>query len=276
MFLASNLSRGGFEDAGLSFQGIYIGCFQDGVLAGVVCHAGNGMLLVQADAAVDHLAREALRISQRPISGISGPPPPQVRAARRTLDLADGAVSYDAVEILFALDLAALREPAALVASETRCRRSAAGDLPLLRHWMTAYRHTIHGTPVTADLLASSDAYIRDLQAQGHHWLLELAGQPVAMASFNATLPRRRTDIGGPDLRRPGFGRVQIGGVWTPPERRGHGYARTVIAGALASARDLDMDRAVLFTNPHNLPAQHAYRALGFEEVGEYGIVLFS
>lgn len=76
------------------------------------------------------------------------------------------------------------------------------------------------------------------------------------MTAFNARLPEI----------------VQVGGVWTPPELRGRGYARCVIAAHLRVARRSGADRAILFTDEENLPAQRAYEALGFSEIGTYGL----
>jgi predicted GNAT family acetyltransferase len=39
---------------------------------------------------------------------------------------------------------------------------------------------------------------------------------------------------------------VQIGGVWTPPNLRGKGYAKCVVAGSLISAQSQKVSRAVL------------------------------
>ena len=64
-----------------------------------------------------------------------------------------------------------------------------------------------------------------------------------------------------------------MGGVWTPPERRGRGYARAVVAASLLDARAEGVERAVLFTE--NPVARRAYEALGFRRVGEYGLVIF-
>ena len=69
---------------------------------------------------------------------------------------------------------------------------------------------------------------------------------------------------------------VQIGAVWTPPELRGRGYARAVVAGALRTAASEGARRAVLFTGESNTPARQTYQGLGFRRVGDYGIVLFS
>src|SRR5206468_11065013 len=67
---------------------------------------------------------------------------------------------------------------------------------------------------------------------------------------------------------------VQIGGVWTPPELRGRGYGRAVVAGSLLAARERNVRRAVLFADPRNTAAQRAYLALGFRIAGDYGLVL--
>ena len=67
---------------------------------------------------------------------------------------------------------------------------------------------------------------------------------------------------------------VQVGGVFTPPELRGRGHARAVVAGSLLSARAAGVSRAVLFTERENAPARRAYQALGFRVVGDYGMVL--
>ena len=69
---------------------------------------------------------------------------------------------------------------------------------------------------------------------------------------------------------------VQVGGVWTPRDLRGRGYARCVVAGSLLAVRREGVGRAVLFTDEENRPARAAYEALGFRVVGDYGLVIFS
>jgi predicted GNAT family acetyltransferase len=95
------------------------------------------------------------------------------------------------------------------------------------------------------------------LVACGDAFLLEAGGRVVSLCTHNA----RISDM------------VQVGSVWTPPELRGRGHARAVVAGALLAA---GARRAVLFTGEGNIPAQQAYRALGFERVGDYGVVRFA
>ncbi|WP_255362889.1 GNAT family N-acetyltransferase [Anabaena sp. CA = ATCC 33047] len=97
-------------------------------------------------------------------------------------------------------------------------------------------------------------------QATANHWVLVAEDQPVAYSAFSGRLP----DV------------VQIGGVWTPPELRGKGYAKCVVAGSLLEVRSQGVHRAILFTSPENLAAQAAYRGIGFHPTGEkFGLVLF-
>jgi predicted GNAT family acetyltransferase len=65
------------------------------------------------------------------------------------------------------------------------------------------------------------------------------------------------------------------GGVYTPPKLRGRGYGRAVVAGSLCDARKQGSRRSVLFTRGTNVAAQRAYRALGYEVLGDFALVLF-
>jgi predicted GNAT family acetyltransferase len=47
------------------------------------------------------------------------------------------------------------------------------------------------------------------------------------------------------------------------------------VAGALLAARERGVARSILFTGVENRAAQAAYRALGYERIGDYGLVLF-
>src|SRR6266516_1333579 len=78
------------------------------------------------------------------------------------------------------------------------------------------------------DLRQASADDVRLQHERGTDWLLLAGATPVSYSVFNAML----ADI------------VQIGGVWTPPERRGRGYARSVVAGSLLAARKQGIARA--------------------------------
>lgn len=68
---------------------------------------------------------------------------------------------------------------------------------------------------------------------------------------------------------------VQVGGVYTPPEFRNQGYARSVVAGSLLEAREKGVGRAILFTGTEMNAAKRCYESLGFTPAGDYGLVIF-
>ena len=47
-----------------------------------------------------------------------------------------------------------------------------------------------------------------------------------------------------------------------------------MVAGSLLDARAEGVAEAILFTEAENRPAQRAYEALGFERIGDYGMVM--
>lgn len=79
---------------------------------------------------------------------------------------------------------------------------------------------------------------------------------PLAISGFN-------TDVG--DI-------VMIGGVYTPPEYRGHGFAGKAIAMHLASVQERGVERAVL--SAANVAAGKAYEKIGFEKMATFCITV--
>ena len=225
----------------------------------VACHAWNGNLLLEAPRSLVELARAAVRASGRAVAGILGPHA-QVGAARRALGLAGAPATMDSREDLFALELAGLRVPGPLAADALRCRPPRPDEVELLIDWRHDYGVETLGEPPGPATRAAGADWIERFQREGRHWVLEAEGRPVAYSAFNAMTPEC----------------VQVGGVWTPPALRRRGYARAVVAGSLLLARGRGVARSVLFTETGNHPAQAAYRALGYERVGDYGILLFA
>ena len=259
MFLRSNARAAGLVDGGQPLQATYVAALEDGRVVGVVAHCWNGMILVQAPAHVAALAAEAVRRSRRAATGFSGPWA-QVVAARDALGLATAATVKDSRDELYALDLDRLVVPRPLASGAVRCRHPEPEELDLLTRWRTSFAMEALGAADGPELHHASRADVLLHHERGADWVLFDHGNPVAYSVFNAMLP----DIG------------QIGGVWTPPEFRGRGYARSVVAGSLVAAGKLGVRRAVLFADPYNAAARSAYLAIGFEIVGDYGLVLFA
>ena len=82
LFLRSNLRAGGLVDRGQTYQGAWGAAVDRRGIHGVICHAWNGTLLLQAPRDPAVLARFIVTVSGRPIHGLIGPCA-QVETARR-------------------------------------------------------------------------------------------------------------------------------------------------------------------------------------------------
>jgi predicted GNAT family acetyltransferase len=76
-------------------------------------------------------------------------------------------------------------------------------------------------------------------------------GVPVSMTGVGARTPNG----------------VRIGPVYTPPARRGRGYASNLVAAASQAELDAGTRAIFLFTDLANPTSNHIYQAIGFEPV---------
>lgn len=261
LFLIANLAQAGIVDRDVPYAGAYAGRFEDGALTGVVAHYWNGSLIFQDARDPLTLARCALEATRRPLKGLIGPWE-QVLTVRASPDpsFAQRTAQFESHDLLYALALDDLVVPEALASGAVTCRQANAGDVDLAASWRVGYRRELLNEAPSDQLDASAREEMARMIGEGASFMLEANGARVAYSGFNA-----RAD-----------GVVQIGGVWTPPELRGRGYARCVVAGQLQLARENGAKRAVLFTGDENRPAQRAYEAIGFKRIGEYGLILFA
>jgi len=260
MFLRSNWRAEGLADRGGRLQGIYAADVAGGEVVGVAAHYGNGMIALQAaKGRAAALAAAAVRATGREVRGMGGPGA-QVEEVRQALGWAGAAAAVDSREDLFALELGSLVVPEGLGRGAVGCARVGREEVELASAWRVAYSIEALGGAAGAELEREARASIEREVERGALWILrEAGGAPVAMSALNARLPDR----------------VQVGGVYTPPELRGRGYAGAVVAGQLLEVRASGVVRAVLFTAADNHPARRAYQRLGFERVGDYGLLLF-
>lgn len=234
--------------------GFFVARDEERILAAAT-QAASGMIILQAPVCAGAVAAAALKDGKGQLAGFFGPLL-QVRTAMRDMGLSDVALLKDTAEDLFALPLAELRLPAILTEEKVRCRVAGEADFEHLAGWRYAFRQATLKDAAGEKTMLTSRADIAALLPAGSLFILE-GDDALACCSFNARLP----------------GMVQIGNVWTPPELRGHGYGRAVVAGALAIARDAGVVEAVLATGRANAAAQAAYRAIGFKVVGDYATV---
>jgi RimJ/RimL family protein N-acetyltransferase len=257
MFLLSNVRQAGLANNGDRYSGTYVAALENDQIIGVVAHYWNGNLICQAPTHLDTLWRQATLLSGRAVAGVIGLAD-QVRLVCRALGVGPAHYKMGGEEGLFTLPLDDLRLPAALQAGTVVGRRLRADDIDQLTLWRAAYNHETLGDPHTPEGIARAAQEIARAHQEGTTWVLEANGQRVAMASFNARITEA----------------IQIGGVYTPPPHRSRGYARAVVAAALRDAKMDGVHRAILFTDDENEAAQTAYRALGFQRVADWGLVL--
>jgi predicted GNAT family acetyltransferase len=257
MFLIGNMRHSGLVDKGIPYTGTYAAAFEQGTMVAVVAHYWNNNLVFQAPIHAEALCRAAVQASQRPIAGLIGPAG-QVRAAGQTLGIGPSRVLQDETDKLYSLRLEDLIVPASLSSGELRGRRMAPGDLELVSEWRVGYEVEALGEQYNAELRQSCREDAKRSLAEGHTWVLEAGGVPVACSSFNTATKEA----------------VQVGGIWTPPELRRRGYGRAVVAASLLDARSEGVQNAILFTAESNIAAQRAYEALGFRHIGDYCLAL--
>jgi RimJ/RimL family protein N-acetyltransferase len=255
LFLRSFLARGGLVDEGKPLQGTYAIAVMGGQVAGVALHTWNGIIYLQAPECAAALVRLAVETTGRPLIGLGGPWS-QVETAH--VGLGAPAVQRRSPEDLFALNLSDLIPPAPLGSCTLSCRRAEERDLDLLRDWRFGYEVECTSFPDEDATRAFAAQAIEGHVARGEAFLLEVDGTPASLCTHNARVRDH----------------VQIGGVWTPLDLRGRGYARRVVAGALRVAEQEGVVRAVLFTE--NPAARRSYEALGFRQVGEFGVIVLA
>lgn len=130
-----------------------------------------------------------------------------------------------------------------------RARSATEDDVPLLVSWTRAFNAETPG-PEPAEPLAAA---VRERVGwDGYRLWCTDDGAPVSMAG----------------ITRPAAGSVRIGPVFTPPERRGRGFAAaaTAAAGAAALGR---ADVVVLFTDLANPTSNALYPRIGFRPVAD-------
>lgn len=187
----------------------------------------------------------------RAIKGLIGDAA-QVSALRAALGIT-GIAQLDVAEPSFVLDLAALHKPRTEGFRLCKLDQAPAG---LIAAWRVEYE--VETLNLARSVVAQqADAKIRGYIAVDTHRVLFKDDEPVSMTGFNAVLPRI----------------VQVGGVYTPSDLRGRGYARTALAMHLAEVAKEGVTQAVL--SAANEAAAQAYKAVGFARAGDFALVIY-
>ena len=261
MFLRSNAELAGVVDRGLPFQGTYAAAYRDGRMVGAVAHYWQGNIVVQAPEATNTLVQAAAEASKREVAGIIGPEL-QVQEARVALGMSSRSTQLDSADGLYAVDLANLVHPDILDSEGIGWTPISRDDADPVINWFYVYHVELLGSPEGRETRAEAKRRFEGACEQQVGYVLRRGHdrEPISYSGFNAQLSRM----------------VQIGGVYTPPHARGRGYARGAVAASLEHVKTRGVTRAILFTGDENRAAIAAYRALGFERMGDFRLLLFA
>lgn len=258
LILLSNSRIAGLEDHGRIYQGTYAAYQEGDEITGVAAHYWNGMVFFQAPENASLLFDAVVTASGRKCTGIAGPYD-QVQEILPVLLKQKSRPAMNSRDTLFSLDLDALVVPDLLNRSGVICRHPADDEIPAIIDLRVAFMQELMGPDMRASLEDEARETVRYQQQMNNHWILETAGKIVATTAISAGIPEV----------------VQIGGVYTSPGYRNQGFGRAVVAGSLLDARARNVKKAILFTGTDMPAAQKMYRALGFRQIGEYGLVIY-
>ena len=129
---------------------------------------------------------------------------------------------------------------------EGKLRQAGPEERSLMILWTRAFQNEIGESANDTEILVD-----RGL-ASGQLWLWDLSGEPVSMAIS----------------REPVHGVVRLSGVYTPPEKRKHGYAAACVHALSKQLRDAGY-RCILYTDLGNSTSNSIYRRIGYRAVAE-------
>jgi uncharacterized protein len=124
--------------------------------------------------------------------------------------------------------------------------RASPNDRTLMILWTRAFQHEI-GEP--AD---DAEQRVDRGLAAGQLWVWDRNGETVSMAVAS----------------KPVEGVVRLSGVYTPPEKRKHGYAGACVHALSRRLRDAEY-RCMLYTDLANPTSNSIYRRIGYRAVAE-------
>ena len=140
-------------------------------------------------------------------------------------------------------------------------RRAVAADHDLLVEWEYAFmreafpddNHDIAAAAQGIDATLAADAAVRGI-------FMWEDGGAVSYAAYKGPTPHG----------------IRIGPVYTPPDKRGHGYASGCVAGMSQSLLDAGYQFCFLFTDLRNPTSNHIYQVIGYEPICDFTEYRFS
>jgi predicted GNAT family acetyltransferase len=191
------------------------------------------------DDVVDAVAERLAAAGER-LPGVTGERGTAERFASRWRELTGAAGEVDVEMRLYVLG--ALRPPAGVPGA---ARPASDRDLDLVASWFDAFHEEAHPGSARMDPVLHAARRIANREI----WLWEDGGQVVSMAAASA----------------PGARTSRVGPVYTPPDRRRHGYGAAVTAAASVAAAEAGAAHVILYTDLANPVSNSIYQAIGYE-----------
>lgn len=205
----------------------------------------------QADrgSALDMIARD-LETRGLPVPGVSGEPGAALAFAE-----AWRAISGAAHRRILRGRAYELRKVTPPPGAPGRLRAATPEDVDRVGQWHFEFQsEAMHGRVSLEQALEIAAARVAD----GDVFVWE-DGQPASMAV------RQRPTLTG----------ISLGSVYTPPPRRGRGYASACVAGLSQLCLDSGYQFCMLFTDLENPTSNSIYQKMGYKPVGDYHEYVF-
>ena len=243
LFIASNLERFGLDDPFIHFWG----AFTDYQLTGVLMMIGQraGMHVTE-QAALEQLIDIALR---QKVNFIMGPRDMMHNALRLLHHL---PISRSEAHFFATLPPARFQSRLAAQTVEAKVRKATPDDIAALT---TLYTGAAGFERAAIDQVRQS--MIERVYAL-RTYVADAGGRLVAGASTSAESSAA----------------AMIGGVWTLPNERDHGYSTAVVASLCADLL-AEGRQPYLFYLEGNAPAEHVYTKIGFQDIARWTVTYF-
>jgi ribosomal protein S18 acetylase RimI-like enzyme len=218
----------------------------DGTIGAALQTAGDSLLVSGLPSAMAKAAATEVSTVRAVLPGVRGTRS-SATAFADAWCAATGARAVDAIgRTLYRLD--ELVPPGGVPGNG---RLAAGSDAELLVEWLDGFFVDVFDA--TPDRVARR-GYLGGIVGDGGDVVLwSVDGALVSMARVHA----------------PAAGMSRIGPVYTPPERRGHGFGAAVTAAAARHAHRRGAHHVVLFADVVNPGANRIYRRLGFVPVAD-------
>ena len=128
-------------------------------------------------------------------------------------------------------------------------QQACPADIPIIARWGQAFEQEALGKIHDLDI-----PHAEQLVTAGHVFTWMVGDQPVSMALKS----------------RPIAHSITVGGVYTPPEHRCHGYASAVVANLSQHLLDEGYQFVNLFTDLDNPTSNQIYQDVGYHPVHDF------